>query len=81
MDLIKVVTGPLTQTVDGAALWMKAMTDESFYAGKHDPYMKLIPFDEKLYNETFTSKKRLKIGYFDSLEMIEPAPSMIRGVA
>ena len=42
---------------------MKVMTNESFYAGKHDPYIKLIPFDTKLYTETANSKKKLRIGY------------------
>ena len=63
MDTLKIVTGPLCPTVDGVALWMKVMTNESFYAGKHDPYIKLIPFDTKLYTETANSKQKLRIGF------------------
>jgi hypothetical protein len=80
MDTIQTVTGPLSSTVDGVALWMKTMTNESFYAGKHDPYIKLIPFDTKVYNETANSKRKLRIGYFENLEMIETTPAMNRGL-
>jgi hypothetical protein len=80
MDTIKTVTGPLCPTVDGVALWMKIMTIESFYAGKHDPYTKLIPFDTKVYKETANSKRKLRIGYIENLEMIETTPAMNRGL-
>jgi len=31
MDLIKVVSGPMSNSIDGLALWMKTMTDPHFY--------------------------------------------------
>lgn len=49
MDTVKNITGPLTKSVESAALWVKAMTTESFYNGNHDPYVRLIPFDSNKY--------------------------------
>ncbi|MFM7851151.1 MAG: hypothetical protein ACKO96_04355 [Flammeovirgaceae bacterium] len=45
MDLVKVVTGPLATSVDSVALWMKTMTNETYYNNTNDAYVKLIPFD------------------------------------
>lgn len=49
MDTIQVVMGPLSNSVEGLALWMKTATNEDNFKGKHDPYNKNIPFDGKIY--------------------------------
>jgi hypothetical protein len=49
---------------------MSVMTTEQYYAGYSDPYIKLIPFDLKLYKQAQNPQKKLRIGYFKHLEMI-----------
>ena len=49
MDTLKVVIGPLSNSVEGLALWMKTATNEQLYKGKTDPYIKNIAFDSKIY--------------------------------
>ena len=81
MDTVMCVNGPLSKSVDSLALWMRNMTEEGFYFGEHDAYKKLIPFDVKTYKEYSEGNKKLKIGYIESLELIEPTPAVRRGVA
>ena len=49
MDTVMAVNGPLSKSCDSLTLWMKHMTNESFWKGEHDAYKKLIPFDIKTY--------------------------------
>ena len=65
MDTIQVVMGPLSNSVQGLALWMKTVTNEEHFNGKHDAYNKNIPFDGKIYKD-IQSKKKLRIGYIKS---------------
>ncbi len=45
MDSIKVVIGPLSQSVDALALWMKVVGSQQFYNNQQDPYNKMIDFN------------------------------------
>ena len=78
MDTIKVITGPLGKSVGDLALWLSTMSTEQYYNGTQDPYVKLRPFNSKLYKEI--PAKKLVIGYVDSFDLIEPSASMKRGV-
>ena len=78
MDTIKVITGPLGKTIGDLALWLSTMSTEQYYNGRQDPYVKLRPFNSKLYKEI--PSKKLVIGYVDSFDLIEPSASMKRGV-
>ncbi len=62
------------------ALWMSILTTEEFYQGKSDPYVKLHPFDMKTYTEFQDRNKKLRIGYFTELELIECTPACSRAV-
>jgi Asp-tRNA(Asn)/Glu-tRNA(Gln) amidotransferase A subunit family amidase len=66
MDTLKVVIGPLSNSVEGLALWMKTITNEANFKGEMDPYCKNIPFDSKVFKD-FQSKKGLRIGYIKNL--------------
>lgn len=57
------MNGPLARSIDSLALWVHITTTESYYAGLHDPYIKLIPFDFKLYKQIENIKTKLRIGY------------------
>lgn len=65
---IPAVMGPLGNSPDDLALFMKTANEPSSYANnpKSDPYTLNIPFDCKLY-QNFATSKKLRIGYFDSL--------------
>lgn len=78
MDTVKVITGPLGKTIEDLALWLSTMSTEEYYNGRQDPYVKLRPFNSKLYREI--SVKKLVIGYLESFDLIEPSSSMKRGV-
>ena len=80
MDLIKIIPGPLSTSVDGLALWMSSLTQIDHYEGQCDPYIQLRPFDTTLYKQTSKSTKKLKIGFIDNLEMIECTPACHRGL-
>lgn len=74
------MNGPLGRSIDSLALWMSILTTESFYKGKTDPYVKFDPFDMKAYSAFQDKNKKLRIGYFTSLEMIECTPACSRAV-
>lgn len=57
------MNSPLARSIDSLALWVHITTTESYYVGFHDPYIKLIPFDFKLYKQIEKIKTKLKIGY------------------
>lgn len=78
MDTIKVITCPLAKSVGDLALWLSTMSTEEYYKGSQDPYVKLRPFNYKLYKEI--PAKKLVIGFIDSFDLIEPSASMKRGV-
>ena len=80
MDTIMCVNGPLSGSVDSLALWMKSMTYEEFYLGEHDAYRRLIPLETKTYKEYSEGTRPLRIGFIESLELIEPTPANRRGV-
>jgi Asp-tRNA(Asn)/Glu-tRNA(Gln) amidotransferase A subunit family amidase len=79
-DFIKNLNGPLGRSVDSLALWMHVVTTEEYYEGFHDPYIKLIPFDCKLYRRVESVKQGLRIGYFEHLELIECSPACARAL-
>jgi fatty acid amide hydrolase len=62
-DFIKNMNGPLARSIDSLALWVYVTTTESFYEGFHDPYIKLMPFNFKLYKEIDNIRRPLRIGY------------------
>ena len=70
MDTVMCVNGPLATSVDSMTLWMKNMTIEEFYLGEHDPYKKVIPLDINTYKEYSEGKKKLKIGFIESFDLI-----------
>jgi Asp-tRNA(Asn)/Glu-tRNA(Gln) amidotransferase A subunit family amidase len=61
-DTFKSVNGPLARTVDDLALWMKIALNEKHQV-ERDPYLRLIPFDEKIYLQ-HQKERKLKIGYY-----------------
>ena len=75
------VNGPLAKYIDDLVLWMRNMTIEEFYLGEHDPYKKLIPFNIKTYKEYSEGKNKLRIGYLESYDIIEPTPAVRRAVS
>ena len=46
---LRVCLGPLSKSVNDLALWMKVVTEQKFYEGKHDAFTKLIEFDQLRY--------------------------------
>lgn len=74
------MNGPIGRSIDSLALWMSILTTESFYQGKTDPYVKMAPFDMKAYASFQDKNKKLRIGYFTNLEMIECTPACSRAV-
>jgi Asp-tRNA(Asn)/Glu-tRNA(Gln) amidotransferase A subunit family amidase len=79
MDTLHVVIGPLSNSVEGLALWMKTATNLENFKGHHDAYHKNIPFDVKTYKE-YQTKKKLRIGYLKSLELLESTKASQRAV-
>lgn len=79
-NLITPVNGPISRSIDSLALWMSILTTESFYEGKADPYVKIHPFDMKAYIGFQEKNKKLRIGYFTNLDMIECTPACSRAV-
>lgn len=55
-------------------------TSEELYEGLNDPYVKLFPFDFKEYKEYQRPSRKLRIGYIESLELIECAPTCRRAI-
>ena len=75
-DTILSVYGPMARSVEDLALWMKAHLDPQHH--NEDPYMRYVPFDTTKYLET--CKKKLKIGYFTSLDLLETTDASKRAV-
>lgn len=68
------------KSIDSLALWMKSMTNEQFYEGKNDPYVKIHPFDLKAYEFYQDRNRKLRIGYFSKLELVECTPAASRAL-
>lgn len=79
---MRVVIGPLGKSTDDVALWMKVFLEQKYYKGQHDPFIKLIPFDQLKYlkmqkNENF---KKMRIGYIRKMDILEPTAASMRAV-
>lgn len=73
--------GPLGSSPDDLALMMICATDVKHYQDnpKSDAYAQIVPFDTKLYKE-ISQSRGLRIGYFESLQMVETTPASRRAV-
>jgi hypothetical protein len=69
----------MSTSVEGLALWMKLVTNIDNFEGATDPYINLLPFNDKRYLE-FQNKKHLRIGYLVNLNLIECTPSSQRAI-
>lgn len=59
---------------------MSVTTTQKFYKNQEDPYVRIVPFDSRLYLDTKKPTKKLKIGYIKSLRDIEPSIATQRAV-
>lgn len=66
-NTIPLCLGPLAKCTEGLALFMKTVTDPQYYRTEHDPYTKIIPFDEHKYLTVKQNSKKFKIGYISKL--------------
>ena len=46
---IPLCIGPLAKSTEDLALWFKVATNENFYQGEIDPYIKNVPFNDEKY--------------------------------
>ena len=60
---------------------MSVATTQNNYGDKFDYYTKIVPFDAKLYHSISSQTKKFKIGYFKSLDDIEPSPASCRAIS
>jgi Asp-tRNA(Asn)/Glu-tRNA(Gln) amidotransferase A subunit family amidase len=58
---------------------MKVVNNENIFKGNHDPYNKIIPFNDNIYKQ-YQTNKNLRIGYVKSLEFIESTKASQRAV-
>ncbi|XP_068095698.1 vitamin D3 hydroxylase-associated protein-like [Hyperolius riggenbachi] len=74
MTTVPVAFGPMARDVDSLALGMRALCcDEMF---RLDPYVTPVHFND----EMFSSKKPLRIGYYEEDGFFQPSPGMRRMV-
>ena len=66
--------GPMAQNVDGLTLLMQALSGPKAF--DIDPTLPPLPFNQAIYS----SREKLRIGYFTNLDFFEAVPAMKRGV-
>jgi Asp-tRNA(Asn)/Glu-tRNA(Gln) amidotransferase A subunit family amidase len=73
--------GPLGSSPNDLALMMKVLTEKSSHENnpKRDAYTQNFPFDIQLY-QSISQAKGLRIGYFESMGLIETTPASKRAV-
>ena len=70
--------GPLAKSTEDLALWLKVATNEDFYQGQIDPYVKNIPFNDEKYLKS--GKKHHTIGYFKNFDVFESTRASHRAI-
>ena len=69
---------PIARSVTYLVLQSKILYDTRAYGNQIDPYVADIPFNWKEFIESSTDNKKYRIGYFNSIEDLEPSKASIR---
>lgn len=79
---MRTVVGPLGKSVEDLALWMKVALELKHYRGQHDPFIKLIPFDQNKYLkiQKISKQSNKRIGYIRKMDILEPTKASMRAV-
>lgn len=77
---IPLCLGPMARSVTDLVLQSKILYDTKAYENQTDPYIADIPFNCKEFIESSTENKKYRIGYFNSIEDLEPSKASIRAL-